>query len=231
VLTLSTGCAAALAAERYLVASNLIQEVHLPEDTSSSSSSSESINGSSSSSSSSSPTDGLPSLVERRGIRRNTGSSSSSRSGSSSSSSSSSSTDSEEEENSYNFDIDRTNHKGGYALRRLYHESDRPILVKYVSPTCGPCKALGPILQKVVDEFPEVRWGAVAVATARIITPYACAGSRGSMHTLHAVMPCGALLLLSCMRAAQCSAWSEQALVVELLRCASVAALALSSML
>jgi thioredoxin reductase (NADPH) len=33
------------------------------------------------------------------------------------------------------FDIDATAHSGAYALRRLYHESDRPIVVKYVSPT------------------------------------------------------------------------------------------------
>ena len=28
--------------------------------------------------------------------------------------------------------------KGGYALRRLYHESSRPLLVVYTSPSCGP---------------------------------------------------------------------------------------------
>jgi thioredoxin reductase (NADPH) len=51
------------------------------------------------------------------------------------------------------FDPGTTRHVGGYALRRLYHESDRPILVKYASPTCGPCHTLKPILSKVVDEF------------------------------------------------------------------------------
>lgn len=51
------------------------------------------------------------------------------------------------------FDLDATHHVGGYALRRLYHESDRPIVVKYSSPTCGPCHTLKPILQKVVDEY------------------------------------------------------------------------------
>ncbi|NJM97085.1 MAG: thioredoxin-disulfide reductase [Phormidesmis sp. RL_2_1] len=51
------------------------------------------------------------------------------------------------------FDLAVTRHVGGYALRRLYHESDRPILVKYASPTCGPCHTLKPILSKVVDEF------------------------------------------------------------------------------
>lgn len=51
------------------------------------------------------------------------------------------------------FDIAKTRHSGGYALRKLFHESDRLLLVKYVSPTCGPCKTLKPILDKVVDEF------------------------------------------------------------------------------
>jgi thioredoxin reductase (NADPH) len=51
------------------------------------------------------------------------------------------------------FDLAATRHEGGYALRKLYHESDRVIVVKYVSPTCGPCHVLKPILNKVVDEF------------------------------------------------------------------------------
>ncbi len=51
------------------------------------------------------------------------------------------------------FDINSTRHVGGYALRKLFHESDRLIIVKYVSPNCGPCHTLKPILNKVVDEY------------------------------------------------------------------------------
>ncbi|MFP4103522.1 thioredoxin domain-containing protein, partial [Coleofasciculus sp.] len=51
------------------------------------------------------------------------------------------------------FDINKTGHVGGYALRKLFHESDRLIMVKYVSPNCGPCHTLKPILNKVVDEY------------------------------------------------------------------------------
>ena len=51
------------------------------------------------------------------------------------------------------FDPNASRHYGGYALRRLFHESDRLLMVKYVSPTCGPCKTLKPILDKVVDEY------------------------------------------------------------------------------
>ncbi len=51
------------------------------------------------------------------------------------------------------FDLSATRHEGGWALRKLYHDSDRLIMVKYASPTCGPCHTLKPILNKVVDEF------------------------------------------------------------------------------
>lgn len=59
----------------------------------------------------------------------------------------------EAEFNADAFDINETRHVGGYALRKLYHESDRLIMVKYTSPTCGPCHTLKPILNKLVDEF------------------------------------------------------------------------------
>ncbi|MEA5619106.1 thioredoxin-disulfide reductase [Cronbergia sp. UHCC 0137] len=51
------------------------------------------------------------------------------------------------------FNLQATRHAGGYALRKLFHESDRLIMVKYISPGCGPCHTLKPILNKVVDEF------------------------------------------------------------------------------
>ncbi|MDJ0647794.1 MAG: thioredoxin-disulfide reductase [Xenococcaceae cyanobacterium MO_188.B19] len=51
------------------------------------------------------------------------------------------------------FDINATRHYGGYALRKLFHESDRVLMVKYVSPTCGPCKTLKPMLDKIVEEY------------------------------------------------------------------------------
>ena len=52
-----------------------------------------------------------------------------------------------------NFDPSNTRQYGGYALRKLFHEGDRLMMVKYVSPTCGPCKTLKPMLDKVVDEY------------------------------------------------------------------------------
>jgi thioredoxin reductase (NADPH) len=51
------------------------------------------------------------------------------------------------------FDPDQVHHRGSYALRKLYHETARPIVVKYISPTCGSCHILKPILNKVIDEF------------------------------------------------------------------------------
>ena len=58
-----------------------------------------------------------------------------------------------EAEQADEFSVAQTRHVGGYALRKLYHDSDRLIMVKYASPTCGPCHTLKPMLSKVVDEF------------------------------------------------------------------------------
>lgn len=58
-----------------------------------------------------------------------------------------------DDEQAAEFNLESTHHVGGYALRKLFHESDRLIMVKYSSPTCGPCHTLKPILEKVVDEF------------------------------------------------------------------------------
>ncbi|NDJ21218.1 thioredoxin-disulfide reductase [Nostoc sp. B(2019)] len=58
-----------------------------------------------------------------------------------------------EAEEEAGFNLNATRHEGGYALRKLFHESDRLLFVKYVAPGCGPCHTLKPILNKVVDEF------------------------------------------------------------------------------
>jgi len=52
-----------------------------------------------------------------------------------------------------NFDPNALWQKGGYALRKLYHDSDKPLLVVYTSPTCGPCHVLKPQLKRVLDEL------------------------------------------------------------------------------
>jgi thioredoxin reductase (NADPH) len=52
-----------------------------------------------------------------------------------------------------NFDPTALWQKGSYALRKLYHDSDRPLLVVYTSPTCGPCHVLKPQLKRVLDEL------------------------------------------------------------------------------
>lgn len=53
------------------------------------------------------------------------------------------------------FDLNETRHYGGYALRRLFHESDRVLVVKYVGPNCGLCATLKPILDGVIDEYAD----------------------------------------------------------------------------
>jgi len=52
-----------------------------------------------------------------------------------------------------NFAADALWQKGSYALRKLYHESDRPLLVAYTSPSCGPCHVLKPQLKRVLQEL------------------------------------------------------------------------------
>ena len=52
-----------------------------------------------------------------------------------------------------NYDADALWQKGGFALRKLYHESSKPLLVVYTSPTCGPCHVLKPQLKRVLDEL------------------------------------------------------------------------------
>lgn len=52
-----------------------------------------------------------------------------------------------------NFDPNALWQKGGYALRKLYHDSDKPLLVVYTSPTCGPCHVLKPQLKRVLEEL------------------------------------------------------------------------------
>ena len=58
-------------------------------------------------------------------------------------------------ENADTFDIGVAKHYGQYALRKLYHESNRVLLVMYSAPTCGPCRRLKPMLDKVVQEYGE----------------------------------------------------------------------------
>lgn len=58
-----------------------------------------------------------------------------------------------EEENAESYDPTAVRHKGQFALRKLYHESDRALMVLYSGPSCGPCKRLKPMLDKVLDEY------------------------------------------------------------------------------
>ena len=51
------------------------------------------------------------------------------------------------------YDPDGLWQKGSYALRKLYHDSDKPLMVVYTSPSCGPCHVLKPQLQRVINEL------------------------------------------------------------------------------
>ena len=54
--------------------------------------------------------------------------------------------------NEENFKPDKTWQKGSYALRKLYHETEKPLFVIYTSSSCGPCHILKPQLQRVLNE-------------------------------------------------------------------------------
>jgi thioredoxin reductase (NADPH) len=58
--------------------------------------------------------------------------------------------------------LSETFFEGGYALRKLYHESEKLIMVKYTAPQCGPCHMLKPILHKISSEF-EGKFHTVAI--------------------------------------------------------------------
>jgi len=62
-------------------------------------------------------------------------------------------TEQEKETNEETFDFNSQWQKGSYALRKLYHESSKPILVIFSSPSCGPCHVLKPQLKRVINEF------------------------------------------------------------------------------
>ena len=59
----------------------------------------------------------------------------------------------DEDANEETFDFNSEWQKGSYALRKLYHESSKPILVIFSSPSCGPCHVLKPQLKRVISEL------------------------------------------------------------------------------
>ena len=58
-----------------------------------------------------------------------------------------------ERSNENNFNSDGLWQKGSFALRKLYHQSKKPIIVIYTSSNCGPCHILKPQLRRVVEEL------------------------------------------------------------------------------
>lgn len=82
-----------------------------------------------------------------------------------------------DDEQTYN--VEETWHRGEFALRKLYHESKRPLIVKYISPSCGPCKQLKPMLHAVVRAY-EGRVHYVEIDITKDVDIAEAAGVTGS---------------------------------------------------
>lgn len=84
------------------------------------------------------------------------------------------------------YDVENTWHRGQYALRKLYHESKRPIVVKYISPGCGPCGQLKPILHSVVREMEaEVHFCEIDITVDPEIAEAAGVTGSPTVHIFH----------------------------------------------
>lgn len=51
------------------------------------------------------------------------------------------------------FDTDSTYYSGEFAFRKLQGASHKPIMVMFMSKTCGPCRILKPIISRVLKEY------------------------------------------------------------------------------
>jgi thioredoxin 1 len=52
-------------------------------------------------------------------------------------------------------------------------ESDQPVLVDFYADSCGPCRAIAPIVEQLSEEFGEVKFVKVDVANAyKVATKY-----------------------------------------------------------
>ena len=118
-----SGCAAALAAERWLAASDLLTVPEIPED-GADGGVEETANDDATSSAHAEPGCGR----QAKGYAAR-------------------------DEKQFEFDPRAVLHRGQFALRKLYHDSPLLLAVLYTAPTCAPCRTIKPILRALVNEY------------------------------------------------------------------------------
>lgn len=83
-------------------------------------------------------------------------------------------------------DVAQDVHQGQAALRKLYHESPRPLLVLYSAPSCGPCRMLKPVLRSVAAEYAgRVHLVEVDIEADPEIAKAAGVGGTPTLHLFH----------------------------------------------
>ncbi|TFJ84149.1 hypothetical protein NSK_004622 [Nannochloropsis salina CCMP1776] len=139
VTAAGSGCMAALAAERYLSGEGLLREVHQPKDDV------ERKKGAGGRGGEKAVQEPREKQTEATAIPSDSNSGSGSGGGSGTGMRSLAAATEDDATDTY--------HKGEAALQSLLASSGKPILIMFMSKTCGPCRILKPILGRVLKEY------------------------------------------------------------------------------
>lgn len=54
-----------------------------------------------------------------------------------------------------------TIHKGNFQEEVIH--SDKPVLLDFWAPWCGPCRMVAPVMEKIAEEHPDIKVGKINV--------------------------------------------------------------------